>query len=420
MTAVTAVADRGGLLAAIGAVLGLGGPYLEAPPPVEDDAFLAGTGQGPPAGAGNVILGGAVDPVRGLVGWMEETVAVPQDGYVPVDITLNAAGPGLPVVRVPVPSYNPYFGCDVRWMGWAADGALVVVYAEKHRTIAVRLAPPDPVLRIYSVGPSLALAGDLLAHTGGDGLVSLLALPGLAPSLPLPCPPDARRVSLDSMPGPVLRWAEQVRAEAPDGVPAWQAGWRDGQVRRWRPPAPDQRGFPADPEEVWTRLRAALSRGRADRNADLADLIIGAVTAPWWHAPPPASYYGQLFRMEERPPWWFPVAVYRHMAATGADVAAARMLAWLDGLAAARAADEESGDGGWRPGWTTEDGAAHLAMQAIRLHAAPLAAACRAGRLPGYERAWPSREWRCPVPLAAFPPGFVKLWEQVPERFWPR
>lgn len=410
-----AVADRDGLLAAIGAALGHDGPYPEAPPPRDTDAIAAGAWQSPPCGAGNVVLGGAIDPVRGRVGWVEETVAPPQDGFVPVDITLNAAGPGLPVLRVPVPSYNHYFGCTLHWMGWAADGALITVYAEKHRTIAVRLAPPDPGLLMYPVGPRQVLAGDLLAHTGGDGLVGLLALPGLTPSLPLPCPPDVVRASLDAMPGPALRWAEQVRADPPAGVPAWQAGWRDGQIRRWRLPSPAQRGFPADPAPVWTRLRAALGRP-----ADLADLIIGAVTSPWWHAPAPATRYGQLYRMEERPPWWFPVAVYRHMAATGSDAAASRMLAWLDGLAAADAADEEARNGGWRPGWTAEDGAAHLALQAIRLHAAPLAAACRAGRLPGYERAWSGREWRCPVPLDVFPPGFIRLWEQVPDQFWPR
>jgi|SRR5271165_1403199 len=140
------------LLAAIGAALGQDGPHRVSPPPRGPGIMLATMHQ-PPDGAGNAVLAGVADPGRGLAGWVEETV-----------------------------------------------GALITVYAEKHQTIAARLAPPAPGLRLLPVEDPVVLTGDLLCHARPGGGVGVIALPGFEPCVPFPAPPGVRHASLDVIP----------------------------------------------------------------------------------------------------------------------------------------------------------------------------------------------------------------------------
>ena len=98
--------------------------------------------------------------------------------------------------------------------------------------------------------------------------------------------------------------------------------------------------------------------------------------------------------------------------------AAAEWLAWLDRLAADGAALDGAGRGapdGWRPEWSREEGAACLALRQIQLHAGAIADACRGGALPGSAwYAWRDGAWPYPVPLEAFPPGFIEAWTRLP------
>jgi hypothetical protein len=137
------------LLAAIGPALGQDGAY-QVTPPSRGDTFVLSTGHLTATGAGNQVLAGTVDAERGLAGWVEEETGEPTAGYLPVEITVNVAGPGRPHLRVPIETYNAYHGCHVDWMAFSGT-ALITVYTEKHRTIASSLVPPSPELRLVPV-----------------------------------------------------------------------------------------------------------------------------------------------------------------------------------------------------------------------------------------------------------------------------
>jgi hypothetical protein len=408
------------LLAAIGAALGRDGPYPVSPPP-RDEMFLPPTGHWRPTVSGNSVLAGITDPERGLVAWMEAVTGELTAGYLPVEITINLAGPEVSPLRVPIATYNPFFGCNVRWMA-LCGGALVTVYEEKHRTIIARLAPPGQRLQLLPADYRLVAAADLLCYPQQAGGIGVLAVAEFAPCIPLPAPPGAWDAQLDLIPesgGPVLRWAEQVRMEGPADVPPYDRRWRDGRMLRWRLPAASQFGFPADPAPVWSRLRTALAG--PDVPVDGPDILIGAVAAPFWHAPSPTGFYGGLRGLDEPPPQWFPAAWHRFLrSAPDGDRAAGQWLAWLDRLAAddapGHSARSDEADG-WQPAWSREDGAVHLALRQIQLHAGAIAEACRDGSPRAdtlrIRRAWSDGAWPYQLPLEAFPPGFIDAWTRL-------
>jgi hypothetical protein len=408
------------LLTAIGAALGQDGPY-QAMPPARGGGYSLNTGLMTATGAGNQVLAGTMDPGRGLVGWVEEVAGTAPEGYMRARITINVGGPGHPHLRVPIETYNAYFGCDVHWMAFCGR-ALITVYTEKHRTLATCLVPPSAQLRLISVRHPLTLSDDYFCHTQRKhSLVGVVALRSFEPCVPFPAPPGVRDVSLDVTPGPdgpVLRWAEQFRVDAPANVPQYQRGWRDGRVLRWRLPTASQAGFPASPAEVWDRLRAALDGPGVPPGGP--DILIGAVAAPFWHAPTLVTEYHTLRGVEEPPPWWFPVAWHNFLRASPDRASeAGQWLAWLDRLAASGPDGDGAGDAaGWQRGWSRAEGAAHLALRQIQMSAGPLADACRPGRPPA-SRAWKAGDWAYQVPLEGFPAGFFSAWTGLPAEFLP-
>lgn len=383
------------------------------------------TGHVTAAGEGTQVLAGTVDPERGLAGWVEEETGEPTAGHLPVEITVNVAGPGRPHLRVLIETYNAYHGCDVHWMTFSGS-ALITVYTEKHRTLASCLVPPSPELRLVPVRHPLALSGDHFCYgQRWHGGIGILALRSFEPCVPLPAPPGVRDVSLDVISGPdgpLLRWAEQLRADGPAGVPEYERGWQDGRVHRWRLPAASQSGFPATPAGVWDRLRAVLSGPGVPPGGP--DILIGAVAAPFWHAPALVTRYHALRRLEEPPPWWFPAAWYRFLRASpGGAAEAGQWLAWLDRLAAGGTNGEGAVEGdaeGWQGGWSRAEGAAQLALRQIQMSARPLADACREGRLPAATWAWNDGAWPYQVALEEFPADFISAWARLPAQFLPR
>jgi hypothetical protein len=405
------------LLAAIGAALGLDRPYRESPPPRDSGMIAMGSGQVVASGAGNRILGGTVDDATGRVGWVEETVGGwRQDGYLLVDITLNVAAPGTERLQVDLRTYNPFFGASVHLMRFYGD-ALVTIYTEKHRTYASRLVPPSPEQLFAVVDRPAVDIDDLWCYLRWHGNVEVLDLAEFRPCLPLPVPFGVTVSSLDVVPGTdgnILRWAEQVRADAPAGVPVHDRGWREARVCRLRLPDGSQRGFPTDRHAVWGRLRELLAQFSPPAGA--ADIVIGSVATPYWHPREPAGY-GQLRLFGYEHPWWFPTAWYHFLNANeGTADAAARWLTWLEALAANPPA--ESTTQGWSPQWSLDEGAAQIALQHIRSRAAVIVSACRAGRLPTQlPHAWSAGDWGHELALTEFPPGLVEAWNRLPHAF---
>ncbi|MCA9719719.1 MAG: hypothetical protein KC468_33940 [Myxococcales bacterium] len=91
------------------------------------------------------LVAAALDPAAERLAWVESRCQE-RRGWVDVDFTIVAVCDGVERYRGPVQSYNPYFGCDVRYMAWRGD-RLVLIYREKHDTYAFRLrcggAPDD-------------------------------------------------------------------------------------------------------------------------------------------------------------------------------------------------------------------------------------------------------------------------------------
>jgi uncharacterized protein (TIGR02996 family) len=83
-----------------------------------------------------------------------------------------------------VESYNPYFGCDVRFLEWFGDVA-VMIYEEKHDTYVCRFGMDSPA--VYKViEDEWVLSTSQLGHWGYKHVeVQRLTLPDLAEMPPL-------------------------------------------------------------------------------------------------------------------------------------------------------------------------------------------------------------------------------------------
>jgi hypothetical protein len=83
-----------------------------------------------------------------------------------------------------VRSYNPYFGCNMQFLGWFGDAALGI-YREKHDTYVCRFGLDSPA-RFLAVEDEWVLDGRQLGYRGyRETGVRRLALPGLAALPPL-------------------------------------------------------------------------------------------------------------------------------------------------------------------------------------------------------------------------------------------
>jgi uncharacterized protein (TIGR02996 family) len=83
-----------------------------------------------------------------------------------------------------VQSYNPYFGCDVRFLEWFGHVALVI-YREKHRMYVGRFGLDAPA-EFKAVEDDWVLDGRHLGHRGyRETSVRRLAIPGLQELPPL-------------------------------------------------------------------------------------------------------------------------------------------------------------------------------------------------------------------------------------------
>ncbi|WP_433334527.1 hypothetical protein [Spirillospora sp. CA-294931] len=322
-----------------------------------------------PGGSYREIHAGAIETDR--VAWIEELCGEPEHhgaaAYYPVELTINVAGRATPHLRLELPTYNPFFGCLVRHICFYGD-ILIVVYEEKHETIAARVQIPSGALELTVVGDDCRVEDDLLCHSHyRDDRLNILTLPDFIPCVP--------------------------------AIPA----------EGLRLPTAEQRGPVTDHPAVWARLRELLAARTGMAEAD-ADILIGTGAVPFLHTPVTISdRYGHGPEPHPSTPWWFPVAWHRYLDESSWPE-------WLEALAPSARTP------GWDPTWTRNEGAAQMALAHIATHAAAMATACRQGTFPddGW-RAW--RDWRQgwghPLPLDDFPEGFRRAWEQLPPSHYP-
>lgn len=97
-------------------------------------------------------------------------------------------------------TYNPFFGCDVRFLEWYGS-AVVVIYREKHQTYAARVGI-DGGAEYKAVADDWVLAGPQLAHRGWrEPEVKRLTIPGLEE---LPALTEQQAIGWDLL--PPKRW----------------------------------------------------------------------------------------------------------------------------------------------------------------------------------------------------------------------
>jgi hypothetical protein len=93
-----------------------------------------------------------------------------------------------------IETYNPYFGCRARFLGWHGD-SVVFVYEDKHDTHVATSARGQDVRRAQ-IAPEWSVETDFVAYRNSDaGRVDRLALPTLEPLPPL-ADDEARRMGI--------------------------------------------------------------------------------------------------------------------------------------------------------------------------------------------------------------------------------
>ena len=107
-----------------------------------------------------------------------------------------------------IKSYNPFFGCNVRYLRWHGDSALLI-YREKRHTYAAtygRAWPPN----FRPLGDRWILHGTSLAYVNDHGQIERLSVPELADARSL-SESEAKELNLypDEL-DTFLRWPENA------------------------------------------------------------------------------------------------------------------------------------------------------------------------------------------------------------------
>jgi hypothetical protein len=118
------------------------------------------------------IIAGVPHPSRQEVAFVESRAKeFPRTNFVHIKFRLILSGPKYPEVSWTIESYNPYFGCNVRFLDWFEDWALFI-YREKHRTYICAFGRKYPFYRFWKkhtavwkkIGDLWTISGDRLGY----------------------------------------------------------------------------------------------------------------------------------------------------------------------------------------------------------------------------------------------------------------
>jgi hypothetical protein len=399
------------LLTAIGRALGQDTPYEELHGD-RQEAISLGTMQSPPASASREVLGGAVSLETGRVAWLEEQSDPPQGGHVPVSIDLHVAWGGQRASSLEVPTYNPYFGCRVRYMRWYGE-ALIVIYREKHRMIAARLDPPYREWNMVLLQDRCFVDADTVYFASERAqLLEGRLLPSLAPALPFPPPKPLRDKNLWQPAPGRLALVRVVRVTEAEGRANYQALL--AAVRAATPsfalPPPEARALIVAPERLRARLQELLAPAQPPEFG--VDVLVGSVATPFWSPEQPrGTRYQDIGRITSSPQY---LAVYwhQHLVAEGRAAEALRWRKWLEQVAALDGVEPEP----WLRSHRGEELVARTALRYLRTRAKTLAKVCHTGKLPEGEGCNFFSHRGNAQRLegdASYPPGFREVLRQV-------
>jgi uncharacterized protein (TIGR02996 family) len=144
------------------------------------------------------ISGAAISGLTGAIAYLESRSKW-RDRFHDIHYHLRLRdGAGREVAWEPE-TYNPFFGCDVKFLEWYGD-AVIFIYREKHGTYAARFGFDAPV-RFHRAEDYWVLDGNELGFVGHPQTsVSRLSVPGLEVLPPLTSEEAAGRELLPTKP----------------------------------------------------------------------------------------------------------------------------------------------------------------------------------------------------------------------------
>jgi hypothetical protein len=114
--------------------------------------------------------------------------------HIDITIRVHLVTPSGRHESADIESYNPFFGCDVRFFEWVGPTA-VLIYREKHWTFACRFGDLWPP-RFVKIEDAWVIKEDILGFIGyKEETVRRLSFPGLEGLEPLPVA-EAERAGL--------------------------------------------------------------------------------------------------------------------------------------------------------------------------------------------------------------------------------
>jgi hypothetical protein len=131
------------------------------------------------------MFAAALNGQAGMVAYVE-TRAKQLTDRVDIAIHLHVRAKDGREVVWEIISYNPYFGCNVRFMEWFGETVLVI-YREKHRTYVCRIGLDFPPVH-KEIGDYWVINGSVLAsrRDKNDRTVRRLSIPELSELADLP------------------------------------------------------------------------------------------------------------------------------------------------------------------------------------------------------------------------------------------
>jgi|GEM_PF-3476081 len=304
----------------------------------------------------STIIAAASDTSGAKFAWVETREKETKPGYWDVTHTLRAAQDDEVKAKWELPTYNPFFGCEVGLLEWYGD-QLVIVYREKHETLLAvfdtqtgnkgRLLPIDDDWNTDS-GKVYFLSNEL-------GLIETCSLPELQIGVPVPTGVDPANRQFVSKPGYAVDDFSSRIATLLFGV---------------NPPQP------------------------------LADVLIGSAAYRFWDSwPTPIISYG--FRRRWNSPYWFPFYWHKSLSAEDGDQLT-RSLARLG----SKSFDDDA----------AEDYPYRMAAEHVCRAAEDWGAVCELDSLPDDRSCyfwvdWSQKEFR--GSLSTFPQGFQKAYRHV-------
>jgi len=305
----------------------------------------------------------AADADGATLAWVDSREKEVRPEYWDVSHTLHVSNADGHGTRWELPTYNPYFGCEVGFLGWYGD-AIAIVYREKHHMLLAVFDTSTEKGRLLPLNDDWCEEGDVVYSLSKDrNLIEVCSLPDLCVGVPIP---------KNLWPG-----AKRFEARAPSSPDAFAAS-------------------------VATRIFGA----RVPQ--PLADLLIGATCRRYWNdwLSPVRSY--RSLPCQFMSPFWLPWYWYQAIE----EREKAMMLGELETMAKFSIA----GDSG-------ATFAVEMATTHVCRSAGVWARACRDGELPDKEQCYfwmDGAQENLRRTIDQYPAGFREVYEQLRRARMPR